>query len=124
MIVAYGVVVHAAEEAADELAAQGLKVAVVNARFAKPLDAERIVALAARTGAVVTVEEHAGQGGFGSAVLEALSAAGATPRTRCVAVPDRLIEHGDPSAQLRELGLGTEGIVRAVRALVGEGEAS
>ncbi len=118
VIVAYGVMVHAAEEAADELAADGIAVSVVNARFVKPLDASRIVALARRTGVVVTVEEHAGMGGFGGAVLEALSAAGAEVRTRCLAVPDHLVEHGDPDAQKAALGLDCEGIARAVRDLL------
>ncbi|MCP3984933.1 MAG: 1-deoxy-D-xylulose-5-phosphate synthase [bacterium] len=121
VIVAYGTLVQDAEEAAAELAADGFSVALVNARFAKPLDAERIAALARRTGAVVTVEEHVGQGGFGSAVLEALSAAGVETHTRCLALPDRTIEHGSSEAQRAEMGLSAEGIAAAVRELVGRG---
>ncbi|MCC6642455.1 MAG: 1-deoxy-D-xylulose-5-phosphate synthase, partial [Deltaproteobacteria bacterium] len=64
VIVALGTLAHAALEAAGELAAEGVSAAVVNARFAKPLDASRIVALARRCGAVVTVEEHSACGGF------------------------------------------------------------
>ena len=117
-LVAYGTLVHPALEAAAELAADGISAAVLNARFAKPLDAERLRALARRTGAVLTVEEHAGMGGFGSAVLEALAAAGLAVPTRCLAVPDRLIEHGDPGSVLAELGLSTQGIADAARALL------
>jgi 1-deoxy-D-xylulose-5-phosphate synthase len=121
LIVAYGSMVHPALEAADELAREhGIQAAVLNARFAKPLDATRIVALARRTGAVVTAEEAAGLGGFGSAVLEALSDAGVPARSRRLAVPDRLVEHGNPDAQKAELGLCAEGIARAVRELLGE----
>jgi 1-deoxy-D-xylulose-5-phosphate synthase len=116
-VVAYGTLVHPALEAANELAGDGVSVAVLNARFVKPLDATRIVALAKRARALVTVEEAAGQGGFGSAVLEALAAAGVLRPVRCLAVPDLLIEHGNPDAQRAALGLDAEGIARALREL-------
>ncbi len=122
VIVAYGVMVHEAEEAADELSAHGISVAVLNARFVKPLDETRIASLARRTGAVVTVEEHAGMGGFGAAVLEALSAAGVETKSRCLAVPDVLMEHGDANAQKARLGLDAAGIAKAVRELLGKGD--
>ena len=73
VIVAIGSLVHPSLEAAAELAADGLSVAVVNARFAKPIDTERIAPIAARCGAIVTVEEHAGMGGFGASLLQELS---------------------------------------------------
>src|SRR3989454_1356576 len=76
-ILGYGTVVQAAMSAAELLAADGVDATVVNARFAKPLDAERYLALAARVGRVVTVEEHAIAGGFGSAVSELFAQRGA-----------------------------------------------
>jgi 1-deoxy-D-xylulose-5-phosphate synthase len=91
----------------------------VNARFAKPLDAKRIVALAQRCRAVVTVEEAAGAGGFGSAVLEALAEAGVAVPVHCLAIPDRIVEHGDPAAIRASFGLDAEGIAGAARSLVG-----
>jgi 1-deoxy-D-xylulose-5-phosphate synthase len=112
--------VHPALEAAVELAAHGLSVAVLNARFVKPLDSARIVALARRCRALLTVEEHSGMGGFGGAVLEALAAAGAALPVRCLALPDQLVEHGDPAAQKHAFGLDAEGIARAVQALLAE----
>ena len=120
VVVAIGALVHPALEAAVELAAQGLSVAVLNARFVKPLDSARIVALARRCRALVTVEEHSGMGGFGGAVLEALAAAGARLPVRCLALPDQPIEHGDPTAQKQAFGLDAEGIARAVQALLAE----
>jgi 1-deoxy-D-xylulose-5-phosphate synthase len=120
VVVAIGALVHPALEAAVELAAQGLSVAVVNARFCKPLDAARIVALARRCRALVTVEEHSAMAGFGAAVLEALAGAGATLPVRCLALPDQVVEHGDPAAQKRAFGLDAEGIARAVQALLSE----
>jgi 1-deoxy-D-xylulose-5-phosphate synthase len=116
-VVAYGTVVHPALEAAADLGADGLSVAVLNARFVKPLDATRIVALARKVRGLVTVEEHAGQGGFGGAVLEALAHAGVTLPVRCLALPDRPIEHGNPDQQRAEAGLDVAGIARALREL-------
>ncbi len=118
VIVAIGAMVHPALEAAVELASQGLSVAVLNARFVKPLDAPRILALAKRCRALVTVEEHSGMGGFGGAVLEALAAGGAVLPVRCLALPDRLIEHGDSNQQKAAFGLDPEGIANAVRSLL------
>jgi 1-deoxy-D-xylulose-5-phosphate synthase len=118
-IVALGTRVAPALEAADRLAAQGIEAAVFNARFVKPLDLPAIAQLARRCGALLTVEEHALAGGFGSAVLEALAGEGISVPTRLLAVPDLLVEHGDPAAQLAEFGLDAEGIAAAGRALVG-----
>ncbi|MEZ4216356.1 MAG: 1-deoxy-D-xylulose-5-phosphate synthase [Myxococcota bacterium] len=113
-IVAIGSLVHPALEAAAELAADGIQAAVVNARFAKPLDDARILPLAKRCGAVLTLEEHSGMGGFGGAVLEALAAGGVEVPTRVLAASDELHEHG---ATLDSIGLGVADIVAAARAL-------
>jgi 1-deoxy-D-xylulose-5-phosphate synthase len=121
LIVALGTLVHPALEAAGELAAEGLSVAVVNARFAKPLDVQRIVPLAKRCGALVTVEESSAMGGFGSAVLEALAAHEVAVPAHCLGIPDRLIEHGNPGKQLAALGLDAAGIAAAVRAVIRRG---
>ena len=82
------------------------------------LDAARIVALAKRCRALLCVEEHSGMGGFGGAVLEALAAAGAVLPVRCLALPDRLVEHGDSNQQKAAFGLDAEGIAQAVQALL------
>jgi 1-deoxy-D-xylulose-5-phosphate synthase len=119
VLVAIGSLVHPALEAAAALAARGISAAVLNARYAKPLDSARIVELARRCRALVTVEEHSGLGGFGSAVLEVLAAADVELPVRTLAIPDRLIEHGDPGAIRASLGLDSAGIERAVAALLG-----
>jgi 1-deoxy-D-xylulose-5-phosphate synthase len=87
----------------------------VNARFAKPLDADRILAIAARTPRIVTVEEHAVAGGFGSAVSELLADRGARAETLIVGVPDEWVDHGKQDLWRRHLGLDAEGIAAAVR---------
>jgi 1-deoxy-D-xylulose-5-phosphate synthase len=115
VIVALGNTVHPALEAAQELAARGISAAVLNARFVKPLDVARLLPLARRCGVLVSVEEHAGMGGFGSAVLEALSAAQVHISTRCLAVPDKLIEHGESP---ESVGIGHADIVAAVTTLL------
>jgi 1-deoxy-D-xylulose-5-phosphate synthase len=120
-IVAIGVPVWQAVKAAEQLSQEGLSTAVVNARFAKPLDQELIVSVAKRVRYVVTVEEGCKMGGFGSAVLEALSDAGATGvTTKLLGLPDWYIEQG-PQDLLRErYGLTAEGIYRSVKELVGK----
>ena len=112
-ILAVGAMVLSAERAADLLRADGISAAVVNARFVKPLDEPLVVDLAARCGAIVTVEENAVAGGFGTAVLETLSKHGLTPTTRILGVPDRVFEHA-AQGRLRELaGLSPSAIAAA-----------
>ena len=91
---------------------------MLNARFVKPLDEERIVELARRCGSVLVVEEHAIQGGFGEAVLSLLASRGVSRPLRSLGVPDQVIEHGAPAEVLADLGLDAAGIERAVRELL------
>ncbi len=117
-LIAVGQCVQTALLAARELETKGVHAAVIDARFVKPLDAALIAEWATKTGAIVTVEENARMGGFGSAVLELLSDRGLAIKTRNVALPDRFIEHG-PQAELRKLvGIDAEGVVRAVTELL------
>ena len=105
--------------AAEILAADGIEVTVVNARFAKPVD-RRMVREALGDGRpVVTVEDHSIQGGFGSAVLEAAQEMGlaASGFTR-LGLPDRFIEHGSRAGQLAEAGIDAVGIAAAVQTLI------
>ncbi len=119
VIVALGVTVQPSLEAAALLKERGIRAAVINARFVKPLDRELILACAERTGAVLTVEENALMGGFGSAILELLEEEGITDvRVKRLGIPDRYIEHGS-QAQLRtDLGLDAAGIAAAAEAFV------
>ena len=118
VIVAIGNTVHPACEAAEDLAARGISAAVLNARFVKPIDSGRIASLAKRCGAVVTVEEHTAMGGFGGAVLEALTRAGLHVPSRCLAIPDGLVEHGNSGRILSSKGLDAKGIADSVAALL------
>ena len=120
-IVAIGVTVWPAMKAAERLAQDGISAAVVNARFAKPLDTELILKTAKNVRCLVTVEEGCKMGGFGSAVLETLSDAGLMLRTKVLGLPDWYIEQG-PQDLLRErYGLTADGIYNSVKALFGAG---
>ncbi len=114
-IIACGTMLPQAFAAAERLKADGLSVGVINARFVKPVDEDMIVK-AAGAGFVITVEENALMGGFGSAVLEAANRRGVTTdRFRILAIPDEFVEHGDRDELLADLGLDANGLVRAAK---------
>ncbi len=115
-ILAIGSTVYPALEAAAILAKEGIRASVVNARFVKPLDRELILSVARECGIVVTVEENALQGGFGSAVLELLADEKiAGLKLKRLGVPDRFIEHGTQSELRKMLGLDADGIAMNVK---------
>jgi 1-deoxy-D-xylulose-5-phosphate synthase len=115
-IIAYGHPVNAALKAAEMLSADGLEATVIDARFAKPLDATRLVEIASRIPRIVTVEEHVVAGGFGSAVAELLSERGAAVEIEMLGIPDEHVDHGAQNLWRHHYGLDAEGIARAVRA--------
>ena len=102
-------------EAADQLADYGISCGVVNPIFVKPLDVGLVLDAARSTGRIVTVEENVLAGGFGSAVTEALSAAGVEDvEVHRIGMPDSFIEHGAAADQRHRLQLDAEGIARQV----------
>jgi 1-deoxy-D-xylulose-5-phosphate synthase len=118
-LVGYGTGVGKALAAADLLAERGIDVTVADARFAKPLDAPLLAALAAEHELLVTVEEGVLAGGFGSAVWECLSDEGAAvPRILRVGLPDRYVTHGAPGLLHEEVGFTPERIAERVEAAV------
>ncbi len=111
--------VHPALEAAEGLAKMGISAAVVNPRSIKPLDGELICEWAEKTGRVVTVEENAKAGGFGSAVLELLNRRGLNgPRVKILGLPDRFIEHGGQERLRHLTGVDAAAISAAALELV------
>ena len=113
-IVCCGALLSECIEAAETLKEQGLDVGVINARFLKPLDSETILGVVRRGGFLVTVEEAALAGGFGSAVLEAAADAGVeTKSIRRLGIPDAFVEHGERGDLLADLGLSPEGLIKA-----------
>ena len=115
VIFALGTLVPEAMAAAELLEAEGIGVAVVDPVFLKPLDSALLVAEATRTGCVITAEENALRGGFGSAVLELFCDEGVHVPVRRIGLPDKFVEQGS-QVELRErYGLNVEGIVAKVR---------
>ena len=116
-ILAFGSMVAPSVKAGDTLGAT-----VANMRFIKPLDVALVLKLAAEHEYLVTVEEGAIMGGAGSAVAEALAAAGVTKPLLMLGLPDVFIDHGDPSALLASVGLDAAGITASIRQRFGGAE--
>ena len=114
-ILTFGTLLYPALQAAEKLGAT-----VVNMRWAKPLDVELLLEVAATHDAFVTVEEGAIMGGAGSAVSEALHSAGVVKPVLHMGLKDQFIEHGDPAQLLAMQGLDAAGIDEAVTARFSE----
>ncbi len=121
VIVAYGAMVRRAMEAAGLLEQENdRQVAVINARFACPLDRELILSAVADHPAVLVAEDHCVAGGFGSAVLEALAEGGASAsHVRLAGVPRDLIAHASRERQLALCGLDARGLADRMLELIG-----
>ncbi len=118
MLIACGTLFNNCVKAAAELRKHGLDVGVINARFIKPLDEATLLRALREAAFVLTIEESALVGGFGSAVLELANDHGVnTSHIRRLGVPDRFIEHGERNEQLAEIGLDVAGIVSTARDL-------
>jgi 1-deoxy-D-xylulose-5-phosphate synthase len=114
-ILAIGSMVAPAVEAAEKLAMQGIEATVVNARFAKPVDADLIIELATRIKRIITVEENTLSGGFGNYVNDAVRQADLSDVIiRNVGLPDVFIEHGGQDFLRSKYGLDAQGIIKKV----------
>ena len=113
---AIGNMVRPCLDAAEKLQAAGISAAVVNARYVKPMDEALVLRYARSPGRIVTVEEHALQAGFGSALLECLESNKMTGvRTHRIGLPDRFIEHGPQAVLRQKYGLDADGITASVK---------
>ena len=113
-IIATGLCVNSALEAAEKLAADGISAEVINIHTIKPLDEEMVVASAKKTGKVVTVEEHSIIGGLGSAVCETLCEKAPTKVLR-IGTRDVYGESGPAAALLAKYGLDGDGVYNSVK---------
>lgn len=116
-VVATGLMVTKAMEAAEALAKDGIEAQVVNIHTIKPLDEKLIVACAKKTGKVITVEEANIYGGLGSAVCEVLAEVAPVP-VKKIGVKDKFGRSGDPDELLKEYGLTVEHIVSAAKEMM------
>lgn len=123
VIAAIGHPVIPALKAAEDLAPLGIEATVVNARFVKPLDKDLFRGLLTAVPNLITVEDHAIAGGFGSAILEFLADEGISDvRVKRLGVPDRFIPHGTQDEQRKICGIDKEAITQAALQLVRRGK--
>jgi 1-deoxy-D-xylulose-5-phosphate synthase len=116
IILVFGTLLPTCVKAAAALRAEGINVGVVNARFCKPLDHVKVLRAVEEATVVLTVEEGTLAGGFGSAVLETVNAAGMDTRNIVrLGIPDRFIEHAERGELLADLGLDVNGICNTIR---------
>jgi 1-deoxy-D-xylulose-5-phosphate synthase len=109
-IIAIGNLVYQALKAAEDLEKENISIAVINARFIKPLDEDLILDFAKKTGKIITVEENTLIGGFGSAVCELLADRNIPVKIKRIGLPDKFIEHGDLKTLKRKYGLTSESL--------------
>ncbi|MDO7842168.1 transketolase family protein [Sphingomonas immobilis] len=117
-VIATGLGVKAAIDAAEALAQEGIAVRVLDAVYLKPIDREAILAAARETGGILTVEEHNPYGGLGSAVAEVIAEAGLGIRFAKHALPDDYALVAPPTQLYRHYGLTGPGVADAVRKLL------
>jgi len=120
-VLAYGPMVYPAAAAIEELAAEGCDLALYDARFALPVDIELIESLIGQGIPILTIEDHARSGGFGTSVLEAASDRGLeTAGIRRLGMPRQWVYQDTRENQLHQAGLDAPGIARHIRAVLGE----
>lgn len=119
-ILTFGTTIPMAMKAAEVLAEHNISVEVINARFIKPLDTKMLHDLQARNIPIITVEESALQGGFGSAVLEVYNENNLQVNVHRIGIPDIFIEHGEVNQLLEEIHVTTDEIVKVVTKKVNE----
>ncbi|WP_297089146.1 1-deoxy-D-xylulose-5-phosphate synthase [uncultured Draconibacterium sp.] len=108
------------QSAIQRLAEKNISAAHYDMRFVKPLDKALLVEIFEKFDQLVTIEDGTIQGGFGSAVLEFMAEKGYNNKIKILGIPDKFIEHGSPEELYKECGIDSEGIVRAVQALLVE----
>ncbi|CAK4814600.1 unnamed protein product [Aphanomyces euteiches] len=118
-VLAIGPMVQVAEEAAVALEAQGIQLQVINARFIKPLDETMLLKLSKEQTPIITMEEAALQGGFGSSVLEFYAGQDIHGiQIKCMGIPDYYVEHGSIKEQRAEVELTVENLIHQVKLMM------
>jgi 1-deoxy-D-xylulose-5-phosphate synthase len=114
-LIVYGALAECAVETGDQLAAEGVQLQIIDARFCKPLDAEMLARVLRPGHPVLTLEDHSLQNGFGSAVVEyAVAHKLPTENLTRLGMPDRLVAHATRKEQLAEVGLDPVGVAKSV----------
>ena len=119
LIIAIGAMVYPALEAVKRLREENIEVALINARFVKPLDEELIVSLSKKIKKVITIEENVLDGGFGSAILERFEKhALFNLKVKRMGIPDTFVQHGHQKTLRSKYGLNENGIIKAVKEML------
>jgi 1-deoxy-D-xylulose-5-phosphate synthase len=118
---ALGALVPMAQEVAAKLEGEGVSSAVINARFAKPIDTAMLEFYGRSVDVIVTLEDHVLKGGFGSAVLEELNTLGLTTPVVRIGWPDQFIEHGKPDALRAKYGISVDAVLTQLRPILSKG---
>jgi 1-deoxy-D-xylulose-5-phosphate synthase len=119
LIIAIGAMVYPALEAVKRLREENIEVALINARFVKPLDEELIVSLSREIKKVITIEENVLDGGFGSAILELFEKhALFNLKVKRMGIRDKFVQHGSQNTLRSKYGLNEKGIIKAVKELL------
>lgn len=116
-VLAFGASVQTAQQAADDLAEQGIDITIADMRFVKPLDEALVIELANSHDALICIEENAIAGGAGAGVLEFLSAQGIQTPCQLMGIPDRYIEHASPTQQYADSGIDSSALIQQVMKL-------
>ncbi|SMO57633.1 1-deoxy-D-xylulose-5-phosphate synthase [Gracilimonas mengyeensis] len=117
-ILSFGPIGKYAMEAADTLAEEGAHIGYYDMRFAKPLDTDLLDEICERYDHIITLEDGARMGGFGSAVAEYIGEKVKRPTLKIMGIPDRIIEHGTQRELHAEIGIDAKGILEQVRPLI------
>lgn len=119
-ILSYGTIGNEAQKAVENLDELGIHTGHYDMRYVKPLDTELLDEIAVSYNHIITVEDGARLGGFGSAVAEYLMQTPNRPGMTILGVPDRLVEHGTQSELYHEAGIDAEGIIEQVKSAIGK----
>ncbi|QUG43710.1 1-deoxy-D-xylulose-5-phosphate synthase [Psychrobacillus sp. INOP01] len=119
-ILTFGTTIPMAMQAAEILSQSNISVEVINARFIKPLDSKMLQDLQSRNIPIITLEESALQGGFGSAVMEFYNENNLQANVHRIGIPDIFIEHGEVNQLLEEIHITSDEIVKVVNRKVNE----
>lgn len=117
-VLSFGPIGKYVTEAANQLSEEAIEIGHYDMRFAKPLDTELLDEICLRYDHIITIEDGAKIGGFGSAVAEYLSEKESGPTLKIMGLPDRIIEHGTQEELHQEVGIGVEGVLSEVRTVL------
>jgi len=117
-IIATGSMVAQAQNALPLLKRRGLNPTLVNARFIKPLDCVLLNQFVRRLRTIITVEENACHGGFGSSVFQYFCKQNAKVKVHCIGLPDNFVEHGARSMLLKTVHLDAEGLAKSIASIL------